>query len=140
MTAYVQDKVIDALKAAKGVRAAAKRRLAAQCATDQQLLLDMVAPHLSGIIDHALQHYSNAQLASMAPARTAAAAIRPAPAAPAGQNNTMGEDLLRRFAGQNTPVFGMDDPNQGTGKRPAASARHRAAIDQIAKRIDPPLK
>ena len=137
MTAYVQDKVIEALKSAKGVRAAAKRRLAAQCATDQQLLLDMVAPHLSGIIDHALQHYSNAQLATMAPAKVAAAmAPRPASAPQA----SLGEDLLRRFAGQNTPVFGMDDPNQGTGKRPAASARHRAAIDQIAKRIDPPLK
>ncbi len=133
MTAYVQDKVIDALKAAKGVRAVAKRRLAALCATDQQLLLDMVAPHLSGIIDHAIQHYSNAELNSMARPNVKSAPKKAA-------QDTMGEELLRRFAGQNTPVFGMDDPNQGTGKRPAASAQHHAAIDLIARRVDPPQK
>lgn len=131
MTAYVQDKVIEALKSAKGVRASAKRRLAALCATDSQFLLDLVAPHLSGILDHALQHYSNAELNSMAKPKTVPAAGK------APGKDTLGEALLRRFAGQNTPVFGMDDPNQGTGKRPAASARHRAAIDQIARRIDP---
>ncbi len=129
MTEYVQEKVIEALKSTKGMRGPAKRKLAALCATDSRFLLDLVAPHLSGILDHAVQHYSRAELTKMAKPS-------PKPKAASAGLETLGEALLRRFAGQNTPVFGMDDPNQGTGKRPVASAQHRAAIAQIATRVE----
>lgn len=129
MTAYVQDKVIDALKAAKGLRAPAKRRLAALCATDQHFLLDLVAPHLSAILDHAVQHYAQAELTKMA--KPSAKPVRGK-----GDKEPTGKAMLQRFVGQDTPIFGLDDPSQGTGKRPPASAQHRAAIDKIAKRVE----
>jgi hypothetical protein len=126
---YVQEQVIEALKAAKGLRAPAKRKLASLCANDQRFLLDLVGPHLSAILDHAIHHYAHAELDKMAKPTSKPVQIKTS-------KGTLGEALLRRFAGQNTPVFGMDDPNQGTGKRPAASAQHRAAIDKIAKRVE----
>lgn len=129
MTAYVQDKVIDALKASKGMRGPAKRRLAALCATDEQFLLDLVAPHLSAILDHAVQHYARAELTKLAKPSAK-------PTRAKGSQEPSGKAMLQRFVNQDTPVFGLDDPNQGTGKRPAASAQHRAAIGKIAKRVE----
>lgn len=129
MTRYVQDKIIEALKSAKGVRATARRRLAALCVSDQQFLLELVAPHLNALIDHAVGHYSSAELAKMSVGTGKTAGGK-------SDSVSMGEAMLRGFARQNTPVFGLDDPSQGTGKRPSASARHRAAIDKIAKRVD----
>lgn len=129
MTAYVQDKVIEALKAAKGVRGTAKRRLASLCVSDQQFLLELVTPHLNALIDHAIAHYSSAELAKMGTGKIRTTSGK-------ADKVSMGEAMLRGFARQNTPVFGLDDPSQGTGKRPPASARHRAAIDKIAKRVE----
>ena len=128
MTEYVQEKVIDALKKAKGMRGTAKRMLAGLCATDEKFLREVVSHHLGAILDHAIQHYARTTLAQMG--------TKPAANAAPKQGETMGKEMLVRFAGQNTPKFGIDDPSQGTGKRPAASKRHIDAISQIAKRVD----
>ena len=127
MTEYVQEKVIEALKKAKGMRGTAKRMLAGLCATDERFLREVVSNHLGAILDHAIQHYARTTLAQMSQ--------KPVAAAPP-KAESMGKEMLKRFAGQNTPQFGLDDPSQGTGKRPAASKRHKDAINLIAKRVE----
>lgn len=125
MTSYVQEKVIEAVKKAKGTHSTAKRALANLAANDERFLRELFGPHIDAILDHAIKHYTHAALADMKPASKSDA------------NEFSGKDMLKLFAGQNTPVFGMDDPSQGTGRRPAASARHKDAISKIAKRVDP---
>ncbi len=126
MTSYVQEKVIEAVKKAKGTHATAKRALATLAARDERFLRELFGPHIDAILDHAIRHYTHSALADM----------KTAPATPR-EGEPLGKEMLKMFAGQRTPVFGLDDPSQGTGKRPAASARHRDAINKIAKRVDP---
>lgn len=126
MSAYVQEHIIAAVKAAKGSRAVAERKLVGLCATDSKFLLELVAPSLPSILRLAIDHHTRAALTKM---RT------PSPVPRGSGKDSIGKDMLKSFAGQDTPVFGFDDPNQGA-KRPAASARHRAAIAQIARRVD----
>lgn len=126
MSEYVQEKVVEALKKNKGIRSSAKRDLARLCGTDEQFLRDLVGHHLGAIIDHAMAHYAHTALNTMNTSKSKMVA---------GGASTvpMGKEMLSRFASQNTPIFGMDDPSQGTGKRPQASANHRDAIAKIAK-------
>jgi len=130
MSDYVQSKVVDALKKNKGVRSSAKRDLARLCGTDEMFLRELVGHHLGAIIDHAMAHYAHTALGNMNSSKSKVAAN-------AGNSGIpLGKEMLSRFASQNTPVFGMDDPSQGTGKRPQASSKHRDAIAQIAKIVD----
>lgn len=129
MSDYVQEKVVEALKKNKGVRSSAKRDLARLCGTDETFLRELVGHHLGAIIDHAMAHYAHSALNNMNTSKVKLAVN-------AGSTVAMGKEMLSRFASQNTPVFGMDDPSMGTGKRPQASAAHRDAIAKIAKIVD----
>ncbi len=130
MSDYVQQKVIDALTKNKGVRSSAKRDLARLCGTDETFLRELVGHHLGAIIDHAMAHYAHTTLENMNNSKSKMAANSGGSAIP------MGKEMLSRFVSQNTPIFGMDDPSMGTGKRPQASAKHRDAIAKIAKIVD----
>ena len=125
MSSYVQEKVIEAVKKSKGTHSAAKRALANLAARDERFLRELFGPHIAAILEHAIKHYTHSALMDMKPANAAEA------------KEPLGKDMLKLFAGQNTPVFGIDDPSQGTGRRPAASPRHKEAISKIAKRVDP---
>lgn len=115
---YAMSRVRDALEKSEGNHLKAQRLIMGWLEKDQTLLLGLVAPHLSGIVSHAVNHASAPPKKKM-PKRVDLEG--------AGE---FGADLVRGLRG-GAAGFGEASP-RGLSKPGKASQKHIDAINAIA--------
>lgn len=131
---YLQSCILDALEKAKGNETKARALIASQALEDDQLLLALAKPHLSGIVAHAVGRIAIQVKAKKN--RKAEEALPPIPKAPAKgtkikKENEFGLDLLQALGGANVPKFGSEDAAPRVAKK-QASQQHVNALKLMA--------
>ena len=125
---YARQVILSELQKADGNAAAAARAVAEMAASDQRLLLALSAPHMKGIIAHAVQHVITEKSRPVE-------IVPDAPQALHMPLDEFGKTLLGALSGRNTPRFGQED----AAPRPAHKAASKAHIDtlkMLAKKTD----
>lgn len=123
---YARRQILDALKLTKGNAVAAGRLIQDMAFKDARLLQELSAPHLKGIVAHAVSRVIREQ--SEPPEEH--------PELPESIDmplDQFGRDLLGALGGRNTPRFGHEDAAPPTGHKTASKA-HIDAIKKIAKK------
>ena len=129
---YSERRIRDALKSSGGNISRARQEITAWAFDDAKLLHELVAPHITGIVAHAVN-------------RVATMKEKPAPAAPEqAQSQTVnakgvkgdpfGMEILKAIALGNPAQFGLE--NGAPTKKQAASQRHVDAIRAMVSKKD----
>jgi hypothetical protein len=126
---YLQKCVLDALTKAKGNETKARALIAAQALEDNELLLALAKPHLSGIVAHAVGRQA-IQLKAKKDKSIELPAM-PKAMTKAGKDNEFAHDLLKALGGANVAKFGAEDAAPRVGKKPA-SQQHVNALKLMA--------
>ena len=125
-TSYAENRIREALKASKGSSLKARQLLTKWCAEDQRLLQALTAPHMTGIVAHAVERVS-AKIARGEPA--------PAPDAQVHQDESdgvdFGKELLKNFA-MGKPAKFAQEGFSAPLKKKRASQSHIDAIHLLA--------
>jgi hypothetical protein len=111
---YAMSRVRDALEKSEGNHLKAQRLLLSWIENDQSLLLGLVAPHLQGIVTHAVNHVTNPQKKDNLQ----------------DDGLSFGAALAQSLEGE-TATFGQPAP-RNVGKPGKASQNHVDAINAIA--------
>lgn len=123
---YAMSRVRDALEKSGGNHLKAQRLLIQWLEKDQSLLAGLVAPHMPGIIAHAISHVLAPE---KVPAAKGGKKIDPAQS----QVGEFGEALLSTLKGGRHDGVGFGEPTPTNLGRPgAASKKHIDAINAIA--------
>ena len=123
---YARKQILEALKSTNGNAVAAGRLVMDATAYDNRLLVELSAPHLKGIVAHAVSRVIHEQ--SNPPEET--------PDEAESLNmplDQFGKDLLGALGGRNTPRFGFEDTAPHPGHKGASKA-HIDTIMRIAKK------
>lgn len=120
---YTISRVQDAIKQANGNLAQAQRILTDWSIKDQGLLIGLVAPHLKGIVMHAISHENNKKFTTEEVSSEEVDTITSELSEALGQNK------------RNMDEFGQT-PKGVAGKPKQASQEHVNAIYKLAKNID----
>jgi hypothetical protein len=131
---YLQTCILEALEKAKGNETKARALIASQALEDDQLLLALAKPHLSGIVAHAVGRIAIQDKAKKS--RKADEDLPPIPKVPAKaakgkKDNDFGLDLLKALGGANVAKFGTEDAAPRIAKKPA-SQQHVNALKLMA--------
>lgn len=126
---YLQTCILDALAKAKGNETKARALIAAQALEDNQLLLALAKPHLSGIVAHAVGRQAIQQKAK----KERGEELPPLPkvATKGKKENDFALDLLKALGGPNVAKFGAEDAAPRVGKK-QASQQHVNALKLMA--------
>ncbi len=127
---YAHEKIDQALATAKGNAIVAARVVVTAAQNDARLLNELAAPHLRGIVAHAVAHVIQAQKNAT---QRKPVAERPAPLDMS--LDEFGRELLGALSGRNTPYFGFED-NAPRLPRKAASKAHVELMTKIARKQD----
>lgn len=115
---YAEKRIRDALKATGGNPTRARQQVTAWAFDDAKLLHELVAPHITGIVAHAVN-------------RVMSAKEKPVPAAPpkvsAKKGDEFGMEILKAIALGNPAQFGHETASAPV-KKQQASQRHIDAI------------
>jgi hypothetical protein len=123
---YAMSRVRDALEKADGNHLKAQRLLIQWLEKDQSLLAGLVAPHMPGIIAHAIAHIVTPQQVRKTAKKVAVKE---------GEVGEFGEALLSSLKGGRHEGVGFGEPTpRNLGRAPAASKKHIDAINKIATR------
>lgn len=117
---YAQNRIRIALKENPSSPAAARQAVMRWALEDPKLMVELVAPHLSGIVAYAISRVENGDNAPEAPAETAIA-----------ESGSFGMELLRHVADDNAAVFGQEN-NFIPARKAPASQGHIDAINLLA--------
>lgn len=122
---YAERRIKEALKASGGNAAKARQQIIAWAADDAKLMHELVAPHITGIVAHAVN-------------RVMTMKEKPVPATPAkvsakgGKEDVFGMEILKAIALGNPAQFGQES---GVPiRKQAASQRHIDAIRQMVSK------
>lgn len=115
---YAERRIREALIASKGNQAKARQQIIAWAAEDAKLMHELVAPHITGIVAHAM-----GRVMSMKEAPTPKVPDK----VPAGAKDEFGLDLLKAIALGKPAQFGLESGSVPT-KKQAASQQHIDAI------------
>lgn len=119
---YAMSRVRDALEKSDGNHSKAQRLILAWLEKDQTLLFGLVAPHLQGIIGHAIGHLTQpALLKKPLPKRIE----------PVGTGE-FGSALLESLKGGRAQGVGFGHSEAGLSKPSKASQKHVDAIHKLA--------
>ncbi len=118
---YSEKKIREALKASGGNTTKARQQLIAWAFEDTKLLHELVAPHITGIAAHAVNHVLMTK-----PKPVPAAPAAPEKLAADAKSDPFGMEILKAIALGNPAQFGLE--NGVSMKRQAASQRHVDAI------------
>ncbi|MFA5592439.1 MAG: hypothetical protein WC989_03910 [Micavibrio sp.] len=119
---YAESRIRDALKASGGNTTIARQELIAWALEDNRLLHELVAPHLTGITAHAINHVLMTKDRKPQPA----APVPPKASAKGEKGDQFGMEILKAIAMGNPAQFGLEG---GVAiKKQAASQRHVDAI------------
>ena len=129
---YLQTCILDALEKAKGNETKARALIAARALEDNELLIALSKPHLSGIVAHAVGRQAIQQKAKKDREKD----LPPIPKVPAKagagkKGSDFGLDLLKALGGPNVPKFGAEDAAPRMGKK-QASQQHVNALKLMA--------
>lgn len=123
---YSESKIREALKLSGGNATRARQQIIAWAFDDTKLLHELMAPHMTGIVAHAINHVMATKERVVAPVPQA-----PKVAADA-TNDPFGMEILKAIALGNPAQFGLE--NNAPAKRQAASQRHVDAIKQMVSK------
>jgi hypothetical protein len=123
---YAVRRIREALKASGGNPARAQQKVAELLVEDDRLLRELVAPHMRGIIAHAVYHVLNTK-EEAAPTPPEAAPLKPD-----AKSDPFGLEILKAIALGNPAQFGLE--NSAPIKKQAASQRHVDAIRQMVEK------
>lgn len=118
---YSEGKIREALKLSGGNATRARQQVIAWAFDDAKLLHELMAPHMTGIVAHAINH-----VMAQGDKKPAKNVPDVAVAAPAGKD-PFGMEILKAIALGNPAQFGHENGNV-TGGKQAASQRHVDAI------------
>ena len=125
---YAQERIVEALKLAKGNTTRAVQTITLWAADDPRLLLALAKPHLGGIVAYNVNRVASGRAAR------AAAKAKPAPARSAQpQEGPFGRELLKAVANSSASIFGLEDTGRPR-KAGQVSQNHVNAIHQIVSR------
>lgn len=135
---YVENRIREALKKARGNKNLARQQLIAWTYEDTKLLHALTRPHLDGIItyniDRLLSGRSEAAkeegMNGKAPAKT-----QPPAAARKPKADDFGMELLRAVAASDATIFGQE-AGAPSAKRGQASRRHVDALMKMASSVE----
>lgn len=123
---YAMSRVRDALEKSDGNHLKAQRLLAQWLDNDHSLLAGLVAPHMPGILAHAITHVLNPEQIKKAPKEIAV---------DANEVSEFGEALLSSLKGGRHEGIGFGEPTpRNLGRPAAASKKHIDAINAIASK------
>lgn len=123
---YALSRVRDALEKSDGNHLKAQRLLIQWLEKDHTLLAGLVAPHMPGIIAHAITHVVNPQQVTKSAKKLAVKE---------SDVGEFGEALLSSLKGGRHDGVGFGEPTpRNLGRAPAASKKHIDAINKIASR------
>jgi hypothetical protein len=125
---YAERRIREALQASGGNEGKARQQIIAWALDDTKLLHELVAPHITGIVAHAV-------------GRVKTMKEKPVPAEPAkgkkpapGKEDTFGLEILKAIAMGNPAQFGLES---GVAiKKQQASQRHVDAIRAMVSKKD----
>lgn len=124
-TSYAENRIREAIKASKGNSSKAQKLIAKWCLEDQSLLQAITAPHMTGIVAHALQRISN-KIARGEPAPVEDAVIHQEE-----EGVDFGKELLKNFA-MGKPAKFAQEGFSAPMKKKRASQSHIDAIHLLA--------
>lgn len=138
---YVENRIREALKKARGNKNLARQQLIAWTYEDTKLLHALTRPHLDGIItyniDRLLSGRSDAAkeegMNGKTPAKTPAKS--PPPAGRKPKADDFGMELLRAVAASDATIFGQE-AGAPPAKRGQASRRHVDALMKMAASVE----
>lgn len=123
---YAESKIREALKASGGNVTRARQQVTAWAFEDSKLLHELVAPHITGIVAHAVNRVMNTKEKPVA----ATPVVEPDKAnAPKG--DAFGMEILKAIALGNPAQFGLESGSGVSVKKQQASQRHIDAIRQM---------
>lgn len=122
---YAESRIRAALKENTDSAAKARQAVMRAALEDQKLMIELVAPHLSGIVAYAI---SRVEAGEGVPQIQPAAPVKSA----TGKESSFGMEILRHVADDNAVVFGQES-HLIPAKRPQAGQGHIDAIKLIAK-------
>lgn len=123
---YAERRIREALKSSGGNATRTRQQIIAAALEDQKLLQELVAPHLTGIVAHAVNRVMTMKERPVAPAA-------PEPVK-ATQNDPFGMEILKAIALGNPAQFGQESGSGVSIKKQAASQRHIDAIRQMVSK------
>lgn len=130
---YLENRIREALKKAKGNKLLARQQLIAWTYEDSKLLHALTRPHLEGIIayniDRMLSGKTTDGKESEAPRSKPQAAVK------AKKGEEFGMDLLRAVVATDAAVFGQES-FAPSSKRPQTSKRHVDALLKMASSVE----
>ncbi len=127
---YAESRIRDALNASDGNAAKARQILLSWAIEDNRLLHELVAPHISGIVAHAVNRVMTMKK-KPAPAPTPVAAPEKSDKA---SKDPFGMEILKAIALGNPAQFGQE--NGVPLKKQQASQRHIDAIREMVSKKD----
>lgn len=127
---YAEQRIRQALELARGNETKARQQIIAWCAEDMKLLLALSAPHLTGIVAHALTRVINQKDLPSPKAE---------PTLDLSKGSGFGIEILKSIVGGDTARFGQESAAPPV-KKQAASQRHIDAIKQMAGKSKTPKK
>lgn len=123
---YSESKIREALKLSGGNATRARQQIIAWAFDDTKLLHELMAPHMTGIVAHAINHV----MATKEKPQPAAPDPVEMAAATGGKNDPFGLEILKAIALGNPAQFGLENAN-ATGRKHVASQRHVDAIKEM---------
>lgn len=122
---YAEKRIRDALKAAGGNPTRARQQVTAWAFDDAKLLHELVAPHITGIVAHAVNRVMNTKEKPVA--------AEPPKPIQQPQGEAFGMEILKAIALGNPAQFGLEGGSAPV-KKQAASQRHIDAIRQMVSK------
>lgn len=125
---YAEQRIREALALAKGNPTKARQQVIAWAAQDQRLLLGLSAPHLTGIVAHAISRviYRQSSDQEMGNIPATPAALNMAP-------DTFGKQILSALSSSDTAIFGLEG-NSPSSRPKKASQSHIDALKKMASK------
>lgn len=121
---YAESRIATILKEHADSPAKARQAVMKAALEDQKLMIELVAPHLSGVVAYAISRVEAGEgVPQMQPATPQAKK--------GGKETSFGMELLRHVADDNAVVFGQES-NLIPGSRPQTSQGHIDAINLMA--------
>lgn len=124
---YSESKIREALKLSGGNATRARQQIIAWAFDDTKLLHELMAPHMTGIVAHAINHVMAAK------EKPRPAVIEPQQVAADVKQDPFGLEILKAIALGNPAQFGLENAN-ATSRKQVASQRHVDAIKEMVSK------
>jgi len=128
---YANAKIKEALETAKGNTQVAQKLMIAKAMQDPKLLIELVRPHMTGIVAHAVNHVvkETSKPEIVQSNKTETDAQKDA----SSSKENFGLDLLKSIANGDSAQFGQESYARPVAKK-SASQGHIDAIQEMIKR------